>query len=43
MAQQLLSVGLDLSSTLEKARARDKQREERWQEIRDSGALFCKG
>jgi hypothetical protein len=40
MAQQLLSVDLALSSIWEKARARDK---ERWQEIRDSGALFCKG
>jgi hypothetical protein len=38
--KQLLSVDLALSSIWEKARARDK---ERWQEIRDSGALFCKG
>jgi hypothetical protein len=41
MAQQLLLAGLALSSILEKARARDRQREvvvnkEEW-------ALFCKG
>jgi signal transduction histidine kinase len=41
MAQQLFSVGLALSSMLEKARAKDK---ESWQEeIRDIGALSCKG
>jgi hypothetical protein len=40
MAQQLLSEGLALSSIWEKATVRDKGR---WQEIRDSGALFCKG
>jgi hypothetical protein len=41
MVQQLLSVGLALSSIWGKQGLRmDK---ERWQEIRDSGALFCKG
>jgi hypothetical protein len=41
MAQQLFLVGLALSSIWEKARA--MMSKERWQEIRDSGALFCKG
>jgi hypothetical protein len=41
-AQQLFSVGLDLSSIWEKARALGTDKE-RWQEIRDSEVLFCKG
>jgi hypothetical protein len=41
MAQQPLSAGLSLSSSWEKARARDRQREV----AGDKGqwALFCKG